>query len=517
MLTELALTNFKPFGREQRAPLAPITLIYGPNSGGKSSLIQALLLLRQSLRTRSAESTNLITRGPEIDLGSFRSLIHKHDLARPLTIAVRYRPSSTFVQPPHITHMPWRYERRISLTYRPSEIQSNAGSINPNESVLERARYQVYEEDQERLNATLLREENPLDMGLIMEDWEATSLYMRYGFDHDARAFRWESPSSHESLARFFTSTDETWTPKASPRKTRRKPLSDSARYDAASRTLKDTCVLVDGGLPMRITKPGLTEEEKESTLHLLGRCQVIETLGFELSGLLSSISYVGPLRTRPERHYNDLGSAPNTVGLSGEFTAHTLHRHQLKITDKINHWFGELGIPYELSIRHLTDEITGGLIVLSLLDKRTNVPVAPSDVGFGIGQILPILVEGLNKEEHLICVEQPELHLHPRLQAKLADFFIDRAPIQSKKQMYHLTLNQWIIETHSEALMLRLQRRIREGTLKASDVSVLYVDPTSQGSVIRQLRLDDDGEFLDTWPHGFFEERYDEQFGTGI
>ena len=151
----------------------------------------------------------------------------------------------------------------------------------------------------------------------------------------------------------------------------------------------------------------------------------------------------------------------------------------------------------------------------MSLKDRRTKVTVAPSDVGFGIGQLLPILVEGLVAERRIVCVEQPEIHLHPRLQAHLADFLIDTAGADAPNDRRHTNANQWIVETHSEALILRVQKHIRAGKLKADNVSVLYVEPGPEGSTIRQLRLDDDGEFMDTWPNGFFEERFDDIFGS--
>ena len=74
----------------------------------------------------------------------------------------------------------------------------------------------------------------------------------------------------------------------------------------------------------------------------------------------------------------------------------------------------------------------------------------------------------------------------------------------------------QWIVETHSELLILRLQRRIREGALKHTDISVIYVDPGATnegeaGSLIKVLRLDEEGNFIDDWPHGFFEEGFSE------
>ena len=101
-----------------------------------------------------------------------------------------------------------------------------------------------------------------------------------------------------------------------------------------------------------------------------------------------------------------------------------------------------------------------------------------------------------------LICVEQPEIHLHPKLQAELADYFIE-----TRKQ------NQWVIETHSESLMLRIQKRMREGKITPSDISILYVLPDEVGSNILKIDLDENGNFIDEWPNGFFEERLNERF----
>jgi predicted ATPase len=145
--------------------------------------------------------------------------------------------------------------------------------------------------------------------------------------------------------------------------------------------------------------------------------------------------------------------------------------------------------------------------------DNRTNVWVAATDVGFGIGQLLPIIIQaalvskkntplGLTRS---VCVEQPEIHLHPRLQANVADLLIETVKAGDC---------QWIIETHSEALMLRIQRRIRDGLLKAKDVAVVFVEPAGEnGSRIQNLRLDSDGSFIDEWPGGFFEDSFSEMF----
>jgi predicted ATPase len=128
------------------------------------------------------------------------------------------------------------------------------------------------------------------------------------------------------------------------------------------------------------------------------------------------------------------------------------------------------------------------------------------------------VIVQSLLADEgNTLLIEQPELHLHPRLQAELADVFID-AVCRGDDRPVGL-----ILETHSEHLLLRLMRRIREtsrGTLpeeipplRPEDVSIIYVQPTENGSVPLVMDLDEDGELLTAWPNGFFEEGFRERF----
>ena len=160
----------------------------------------------------------------------------------------------------------------------------------------------------------------------------------------------------------------------------------------------------------------------------------------------------------------------------------------------------------------HLGDaDLAGEYITIALRDSRTDTWVTLADVGYGINQILPVIIEGIASHKgSIICVEQPEIHLHPRLQANIADLMIDTIAdedVQANKQ--------WIVETHSELLILRLQRRIREGKIKPEDISVLYVDPndeSTEGSAIKVLRLGEDSYFRDPWPDGFFADSLNEQ-----
>lgn len=152
----------------------------------------------------------------------------------------------------------------------------------------------------------------------------------------------------------------------------------------------------------------------------------------------------------------------------------------------------------------------------LVLLDKRKNAVVTHRDVGVGISQVLPVLVMCYGSEQATIAMEQPEIHLHPALQAELGDVFIDAALGERR--------NMVVIETHSEHLLLRIMRRIREtadGSLQvgpaitSDDVSVLYVEPYERRSVVRAMPLTRRGELAKSWPGGFFEEGLREQFGV--
>jgi len=146
--------------------------------------------------------------------------------------------------------------------------------------------------------------------------------------------------------------------------------------------------------------------------------------------------------------------------------------------------------------------------------DVATKTKIPPSNLGTGFSQMAPFVSSALSSENRLIAIEQPELHVHPALQTELADLFI-----QSAKQRG----NRFLIETHSEHLILRVMRRIRETTrnslpegkppIKPEDVAILYVQPGDNGSTVQELRIDEQGRFLDRWPQGFFEERLDELF----
>ena len=170
----------------------------------------------------------------------------------------------------------------------------------------------------------------------------------------------------------------------------------------------------------------------------------------------------------------------------------------------KLNRQLASLGIDYEISSTRSDDSVLGEIYSLQLINRRSGVTTALTDVGYGVSQVLPVLLESSRPNRDLLLIEQPELHLHPRLQAELGGLLVDAATGGSAKRL--------IIETHSEALMMRLQRLIRQGDVPLSLVRVYYVDQDEGGvSNIKRLLLDESGEFVSRWPHGFFEERLNE------
>lgn len=161
--------------------------------------------------------------------------------------------------------------------------------------------------------------------------------------------------------------------------------------------------------------------------------------------------------------------------------------------------------LPVELFMNEISQADIERVTELKLVDILKNTSVTHRDVGIGISQVLPVLVTAYASKNRLIAMEQPEIHLHPALQAELGDVFIEAAFGDRK--------NTFILETHSEHLILRLMRRIREGKVKPEDIGVVYVEPSPSGSKFTELQLDEDGDFIDEWPGGFFEESFREKF----
>lgn len=547
MLKKIRVQNFKPFGDANEVRLAPITLIYGPNSSGKSSLVQSLLLMSQTLNGQQPGSHNdLITRGSMIDLGNFSSILHRHDEKRILNLeyefgdhgvtSVNSRLARSGIRNPfagvslgfnalrlsaeHIVPVLNSVGFKVNdfhgggfdfLLERPSAV--NASQLN----LLSGEEEEEEEEDEDEGTETngLISLPRPDREGVFQLSahtpiGELANFVQEYGRDFSIRRPQNYIPSTHfvkpEGLVEICQLLETV-------RLRRDRTRSMSSEFLPASPIFNEANVV----------------DRSRSSLQSF--FEILRNYDRTLRKTLGGLSYLGPLRTHPARHYVLDGVPGNSVGSRGEQAVQILF-HDLEtgngrspLLERLNEYCYNFEIPYKFDLRNLGNAVTGDVIVLSLTDTRTNVRVGPADVGFGIGQLLPILIEGILVNERglssrIVCVEQPEIHLHPRLQAAMADFFIDTSLIREGRSQQRSSQRQrggvqWILETHSEALILRLQRRIREKRISCEDVSVLYVDPRGEkGAIIQELRLDEDGEFIDLWPDGFFVESLSEMMG---
>jgi predicted ATPase len=219
----------------------------------------------------------------------------------------------------------------------------------------------------------------------------------------------------------------------------------------------------------------------------------------------LSRLQYVGPFRDAPLRAYPLSGERPSILTSTGKgatdvLVADFFRRGSRKrvLSKSVQSWLSRANIASELQVHTLGDRQYDIRLKHPITGEIENL----ADVGYGISQVLPILVAGYNQEpSSVFLVEQPELHLHPRAQSELGDFFCDLydAGVQS------------IIETHSEHLILRLQRHVASGRVPTKDVAVNFVHSGDQGKIVTPLPLNEDGIFTEKWPQGFFEERLDE------
>ncbi|WP_417503904.1 DUF3696 domain-containing protein [Microbacterium sp.] len=463
LLTEVRLKSFKSVDADVRAALKPLTLIYGRNSAGKSSLIQSLLLLKQS-----ALGGRLSANGPLTKLGTVAGLTHNHATDIPIGMGVSFASSP--------------------------EIDSTRALPNPG----------------------AMRSIDLLFSAAVLPEGSLLESSLGIGDAH----FRWYGSPEHpdimvtdldelEEMVRFAYSEQ-------SLHPTRKAPASDRGRAarNALKRARQATAMFgltnfvpshaigATAGDARQARSAATSDAQLEASLRTVE--SVFGAVGDEFGALLDRIVYLGPLRQAPER-IHVRGAEVGALDLP-YFLLDNISERQ-EVSERLQ----RLGVPYDLDVVSLSDpaerSLFGEIAALVLTDTRTGTRLSPADVGFGISQVLPIVTELSARTSSTILIEQPEIHLHPAMQADLADLMIESAEEGGRA-------NQIIAETHSESLMLRVQRRIREGRLSPDDVAVLYVDQDAQGSaVVQRLRLDVNGDFLDSWPHGFFAERFDEAF----
>ncbi|MEE4106243.1 DUF3696 domain-containing protein [Pseudomonas viridiflava] len=231
------------------------------------------------------------------------------------------------------------------------------------------------------------------------------------------------------------------------------------------------------------------------------------------------SVKYLGPLRNEPQAVYASLGYLePNNVGLKGEYTAAALHINKLKpvaylsplragldgfstrhktatLKDACQDWLSYLGVVEEFRT------IDKGKLGYELLVK-TNKSEGWQDlthVGVGVSQVLPIILMFLlSSPDDVLIFEQPELHLHPKIQSRLCDLFLAMAEAN----------RQCLIETHSEYMINRLRLRIVQdhGESVINKSALYFISKTDGRSAFENIKISKYG-VISNWPKDFFDQ----------
>jgi predicted ATPase len=233
----------------------------------------------------------------------------------------------------------------------------------------------------------------------------------------------------------------------------------------------------------------------------------------------LDRVLYLGPLRDDPRRQYTWTGSYPSDVGTKGERTVEAIlaasereeHRNVRRrsrlrpFQEIIAWWLKELGLIESFEVREISP---GAGLYRAFVRKTARSPeTLITDVGFGVSQILPVLVLLYYAPEgSTVMIEQPEIHLHPAVQAGLADLFISVCKVRGV---------QLIIESHSEHLLNRLMRRVAEeetpyGLITNRDIGVYFAENRGGRSPLESLQLTPNG-VISNWPKDFFGDQMGE------
>lgn len=520
IIKALTIENFKGICDPVRIEFKPITLLFGPNSAGKSTVVQALHYAREILERNNVDADQVVGADEAFDLGGFKNVVHKHD-----------------------TNLPIRL--RFELSFSPLADYSDFFSTKVDNAWIE---YEV-------------KWSNFLEKPLVF----STSLgvdaeyFARIVCNEDGKNARIININQHHHLLA-SSGIDKIGDNTISPPLTKLLAMQmTTIKFSfLSSPETGDGGLFLDmySALPLSIKiNDDLRKEEVEEFLDDWSEPSSWETLNdfFQtyFAGITSLLRnelkltrYIGPIRKTPPRIFSPVRTVDESRWSSGLAAWDRLYVSTPPFIEKVNEWLASdnrLNSGYRIKLKRYKEldiespeynalgsasyldeaERTFDTIQrlpekrrISMVDEARGVELQPHDIGIGISQVLPVVVAALDNSSGFVMVEQPELHIHPGLQTTLGDLFISQVGSGDKT---------FLLETHSEHLLLRLLRRIREtnddelppdiAPLTPEQLSVNYVEPTEVGLRIRQLLVSNDGDSLGEWPLGFFEERAKELY----
>ena len=596
-INKLSITNFKAFGPvPQSVPFKPITLVFGPNSAGKSSLLHSLLWLREGLLRGDIDVQEPL-RAEGINLGGFDQIVHRH--APSVMPVIGWTISASAIEP---GVGGWNQMSDFSIDLGFQHVNGKAGPallsignqagefLRANRKEDETWQITVLDWDHPAVAAIIsavggfsgdlpesIKQVFPADLfELIMPGLIPERIKPRGGanqllfVDTLPSAFRGLFDAFRESLSSTLQSfvyvpplrtlpergfdplrAGTVWQRLAKDHEIRRHLndwLGDKKRF-------KSPCRLeVIQYLREDIVRQEMPSVIRDCVIHWLGKTsetgdveEVVHAARERWRVADNRADYAKQCPQFWERlvsneldyfSNNHLGQGiDDWESLSEEEQRAHAEQQAEDCFGGDPHYGGDDTEPFlkfleqdpemqEFVSSYLDESLAAADILhpasdsglksraaMLLRDLTTETLTSFQDVGVGISQVIPVVANAISLRNSFIAIEQPEIHIHPALQAELGDVFIESALGANK--------NTFLLETHSEHLILRILRRIRETTrdklpegmarITPDDVAVLYVEPGNDGATVRELRIDSQGRFLDDWPNGFFEDRLDE------
>lgn len=541
MLTGIRVGNFKAFADTQRVPIRPLTLIYGANSSGKSSILHSLIFARHAAETGELDVHRTGIGGEAVDLGGFSQFVHRRDLSRRIEWGAELDTASFTGRLAELLAP----VKRVTASATIGIALDDRGRPAPG-AVPEVQSYELLGDDR-----TILRMSGRPDGTLQLDRLDHEHPLLRQVIRAIVETSTTTESLSSDDFEDLAEAVSEVVPEVAAPRgKFLPGQLTKAEPYRGAT------------GLLFPISRGRRKEDLAAALRFFLPRAidDLLRGIQEAVQAEVERLQYLGPLRSYPPRHLAFSQHHDPNWRAGGGYAWDVVRRDEA-VRARVNEWLGHpnrLQTPYQVSLRVFLDAadvqsrleevyegfsleaswgvdptywenietsklaanfITGEgfsrLTELVLADMRSNTIVSHRDIGIGVSQVLPVLVSAFASNGQIIAIEQPEIHLHPALQADLGDVFLQSALGEQK--------NRFLIESHSEHLLLRIMRRMREtanGNLtqgvppvRPEDVAVLFVQPKGSSAAVRHLELDEEGQLLDPWPGGFFEEGYRERF----
>lgn len=439
MLTSLRIRNFKAWKDTGEVRLAPLTVIFGTNSAGKSSIGHLLLALKQTaLATDRKRALHLGDSNSLIDLGTLKDCLYMHGSSQlgfklewdmPKTLTVR------------------------DLHEGKRAYSGNALSLDAliEADTKEQPEIRGFTYTLRNKSASVLRVEHALNGG---NKWVL-------------------NPEGY----RFVQAVGRKWD----------------------------------------LTEPEKFYRVSETSISRYQNAGFLADFALQTEQMLVGVSYLGPLRDHPRRIYQWSGDTPEDVGqrgqsaiaaiLAAEQGGRRLNRGRKRPTSAfaefVAQWLTEMKVIHSFAVKPVAEGRKEFEVLI-----RTNAwspEVKITDVGFGVSQVLPALVQAFYcPPNSTVWMEQPEIHLHPQVQSDLADVLISAVQAYEDGRQRNVQL---IVESHSEHFLTRLQRRIAEERIGPSEVAIYFCENTEGGAVLKQLNLNLFGE-IENWPKDFFGDQ---------